>query len=73
MSEPIRLWTHAGEMVVMYSPTIAHEAVMSGKLLPCTPVFDVDADMPALDGMPQEDEQPKRKAGRPRKATGGVL
>lgn len=67
MSEPIALWTYTGEMVVMYSPTIAHEAVMSGKLLESPPVVDVDADMPALDGMPQEDEPtPKRRGRKPK-------
>jgi hypothetical protein len=129
MSEPITLYDGDGNEVIMYSPTVAHYAVLSGKLfaepphriemaadertgakvtllfptaddkaaylrrvdevnaIPKPPpdvafaelraefgaYFDgvdpanVDADMPALDGMPEP--EPVRKAGRPRKGT----
>jgi hypothetical protein len=74
MSEPITLWTRDGEQVTLHSPAVARMAVDAGALYTFRPVVDVDADMPALDGMPGEDEQPvtepKRKAGRPRKSTG---
>jgi hypothetical protein len=73
MSEPITLWTRDGEQVTLYSPTVAQSAVVAGVLYTFRPMVDVDADMPALDGMPGEDEQPVRKVGRPRKHTGQIL
>ena len=70
MSEPIKLYDKDGNEVVRYSPMMAHLEVAAGLLFAAPPV---DADFPALDGMPQDDEQATPKRGRPRKATGQIL
>jgi hypothetical protein len=85
MSEPIKLFDRDGNPVTRYSPNMAQMEVAAG-LLFHTPPADVD-DMPALDGMPGDDEptpeynakrmreyveRVERKVGRPRKGKGAL-
>ena len=72
MSEPIRLFDKDGNEVIRYSPAVAHMEVSAGLLFTQPPVMDADEGMPALDGMPQDDEPVpmSKRVGRPRKAQG---
>ena len=61
----------SGAKVTLMFPTAEDKAVYMRR------VDDLDLDLlPTLDGMPGDEQpvpEPKRKPGRPRKATGGVL
>lgn len=54
VSEPIKLYDKDGNEVIRYSPHMAHLEVAAGLLFTQPP--NVDEGMPALDGMPQDDE-----------------